>query len=190
MRKTAEADMSTPITPMDRILIDRRAAFGAIAGAVVTSTQMLGISKALAGSARILAEQLADYVAEMQFAALDERSLESAKSLFIDAIGCGIAAYQEKPVKASREVALAVPGGVSTVIGTAKRTTPDLAAFANSAAIRYYDFNDLYYGREPGHPSDISAGCLAVAEAEGRSGRDLLLSTTEVVNRERERWAF
>ena len=69
-----------------------------------------------------------------------------------------------------------MPGGVSTVIGTKRRTTPDLATFANGAAIRYFDFNDLYFGREPGHPSDNITACLAIAEAEGRNGRDFLLA--------------
>jgi len=158
------------------ILIDRRLALGAIAGAVVTSAQGFGLATAFGASANNLAEQLADYAARIEYSAFDEKTVEVAKSLFIDAIGCAIAAHEEKPVRAVRDVALSVPGGVATVVGTAKRTTPDLAAFANSAAIRYYDFNDLYLGREPGHPSDISGGCLAVAEAEGRSGKDLLLA--------------
>jgi 2-methylcitrate dehydratase len=158
------------------ILIDRRLALGAIAGAVVTSAQGFGLATAFGASANNLAEQLADYAARIEYSAFDEKTVEVAKSLFIDAIGCAIAAHEEKPVRAVRDVALSVPGGVATVVGTAKRTTPDLAAFADSAAIRYYDFNDLYLGREPGHPSDISGGCLAVAEAEGRSGKDLLLA--------------
>lgn len=156
--------------------IGRRLALGTIAGAVISSAQLFTATRTFSAPARNLAEKLADYVAETEYAALDEKTVETAKSLLVDALGCGIAAYREKPVEAARKVALAVPGGVSTVIGTAKRTTPDLAAFVNSAAIRYHDFNDLYYGREPGHPSDISGGCLAVAEAEGRSGRDLLLA--------------
>jgi 2-methylcitrate dehydratase len=170
-------DASGNLLAVDDVVIDRRSALGVIAGGVVASTQIFGATNVLAGPARNLAEQLADYVAQIEYTTLDEKTVEMAKSLFIDAIGCGIAAYQEKPVRAAREVALAVPGGVSTVIGTAKQTTPDLAAFANGAAIRYYDFNDLYYGREPGHPSDISGACLAVAEAERRTGRDLLLAT-------------
>src|SRR5436305_7253803 len=160
----------------DDVAIDRRGALGVIAGAGVMSTQIFGATKVLGSPAKNLAEQLAAYVAEIEYAALDEKTIEIAKSLFIDAIGCGIAACHEKPVRAAREVALTVASGVSTIIGTARRTTPDLAAFANGAAIRYYDFNDLYFGQEPGHPSDISGGCVAVAEAEGRSTRDLLLS--------------
>ncbi|SDR08710.1 2-methylcitrate dehydratase [Rhizobiales bacterium GAS113] len=123
-----------------------------------------------------IAERLSRYVATIAYADLDEATIEAAKSHLIDAVGCGIAAHEEAPVRACREVALAVSGGVSTVIGTARRTTPDLAAFANGAAFRYYDMNDVYVGREPGHPSDNMTACLAVAEAEGCNGRDLILA--------------
>ena len=62
----------------------------------------------------------------------------------------------------------------STVIGTDRRTTPDLAAFANGAAFRYHDFNDVYVGRQTGHPSDSISAVLAVAEAERASAQDLI----------------
>ena len=152
-------------------LIDRRLALGAMAGAVVTSAQTLGLAAARGASASNLAEQLADYVAGIQYAALDEKTIDAAKSLFIDALGCAIAAHEEKPVRAVREVALSVPGGVSTVVGTAKRTTPDLAAFANSAAIRYYDFNDLYLGREPAIPAISVADALRSRRPRGAAAR-------------------
>jgi 2-methylcitrate dehydratase len=124
--------------------------------------------------ARSIAERLAAYVHDLQYADLDAATIEVAKAHMIDALGCGIAAFDEGPVRICRNVALAVPGG-STILGTNKRTTPDLAAFANGAAFRYYDMNDVYAGLEPGHPSDNISACLAVAEAEGATGRDLLL---------------
>jgi 2-methylcitrate dehydratase len=71
-------------------------------------------------------------------------------------------------------VALAPASGRSTVIGTDRRTTPDLAAFANSVASRYYDLNDVYVGRFAAHPSDNIGACLAVAEAEKASAADLI----------------
>jgi 2-methylcitrate dehydratase len=37
-----------------------------------------------------------------------------------------------------------------------------VAAFANTAAIRYLDFNDTYPG---GHPSDCLGALLALAES-------------------------
>ncbi|MGB8282202.1 MAG: MmgE/PrpD family protein, partial [Pseudolabrys sp.] len=164
--------------------ISRRSILGAFVGSVTVPAWAQGpqapvsTSGPSAGAAATLniAQRMARYVAETEYGALDQTTIEAAKAHFIDAIGCGISAYHEVAVRACRDVALAVPGGVSTVIGTKRRTTPDLATFANGAAIRYFDFNDLYFGREPGHPSDNITACLAIAEAEGCNGRDFLLA--------------
>jgi len=123
--------------------------------------------------ARPLAEQLAAYAHDLAFADLDAETLERVKTHIIDTIGCGIGAFDERPVRICRDVALAVSGDV-TVIGAGKRSTVDLAAFANCAAFRYLDFNDTYVGRFSGHPSDLIAACLAVAEAEGASVQELI----------------
>src|SRR5262249_22759796 len=96
------------------------------------------------------------------------------KSHVIDTIGCGIAAFDEPPVRVCRDLALAPADGPSTVIGTRRRTTPALASFANGVAFRYYDLNDSYVGGLAGHPSDHIAPCLAVAEAERASASDLI----------------
>lgn len=82
-------------------------------------------------------------------------------------------AWDERPVGICREVALSVTGP-ATIIGTGRRTTADLAAFANGAAFRYLDFNDTYVGRFAVHPSDNIAACLAVAEEERASIRELI----------------
>ena len=116
-----------------------------------------------------LAERLAGYADRLRYDDLDAATIERVKSHLIDTLGCGIAAFDERPVRICRDIALAPPGGVSTIIGTDRRTTPDLAAFANGAAFRYYDLNDVYVGRFAGHPSDHIAACLAVAEAERAS---------------------
>ena len=158
--------------------INRRSVLGAIAGSIAMPAWAQAPALQLspdAASAPTIAQRMARYVAETEDGALDPATVERAKALLIDAIGCAISAYREETVQACRDVALAVPGGVSTVIGTKRRTTPDLATFANGAAIRYFDFNDIYFGKEPGHPSDIIPASLAIAEAEGRSGRDFLL---------------
>ena len=77
-------------------------------------------------------------------------------------------------MRACREIAQNASGGLSTIVGTGKRTTPDLASFANGAAIRYYDLNDVYIGRAACHPSDNIAACLAVAESEQASPASLI----------------
>jgi 2-methylcitrate dehydratase len=123
---------------------------------------------------RPLAERLAAYADRLRYDDLDAATIERVKSHVIDTLGCGIAAFDEKPVRICRDVVAATDRGASTVIGTNRRATPDLAAFANGAAFRYYDLNDVYVGRQSGHPSDHIAACLAVAEAERASAAELI----------------
>lgn len=60
-----------------------------------------------------------------------------------------------------------------------RNVCPDLAAFANGAAGRYYDLNDIYVvANDTTHPSDHIAPCIAVAEAEHASVRDLITAIT------------
>ncbi len=125
-------------------------------------------------SARPLAERLAAYAHALRYDDLDAATIEAVKIHLIDTLGCGLAAFDERPVRICRDIALAAGGGSATVIGTGRRTTPDLAAFANGAAGRYYDLNDFYAGRQASHPSDTIAACLAVAEAERASAADLI----------------
>jgi 2-methylcitrate dehydratase len=109
---------------------------------------------------------------------LTKDAVHEAKRRFIDALGVALGAYHRKPVVIARETALAVPvrqGAV--VLGTKRRTTADLAAFANGAMVRYLDYNDTYLSREPAHPSDNIPAALAVAQVARRSGKDLLLAT-------------
>ena len=124
-------------------------------------------------SVRPLAERLAAYADSLSYDDLDTATIERVKTQVIDTIGCGIGAFDERPVGICRDVALAA-GGNATVIGTDRRTTPDLASFANGAAFRYFDFNDTYVGRFAVHPSDQIAACLAVAEAERASAQELI----------------
>ncbi len=121
-----------------------------------------------------LADRLAAYADTLRHDDLDAATVERVKSHFIDTIGCGIAAFDERPVRICRDVALGVAAGAATVIGTNRRTTPDLATFANGAAFRYYDLNDSYVGGLAGHPSDHIAACLAVAESERASAAELI----------------
>jgi len=120
-----------------------------------------------------LADRLAAYAYGLRYEDLDSATVERVKSHVIDTIGCGIAAFDERPVRICRDVALAVSGG-ATVIGTKRRTTVDLASFANGAAFRYYDLNDAYVGKVAIHPSDHIAPCLAVAEVERASAQELI----------------
>jgi 2-methylcitrate dehydratase len=125
-------------------------------------------------SSRPLAERLATYADGLSYGDLDGATIERVKSHLIDTLGCGIAAFDERPVRICRDIALASGGGAATIIGTNRSTAPDLATFANAVAFRYLDLNDVYVGRPSTHPSDNIAACLAVAEAERSSAAELI----------------
>jgi 2-methylcitrate dehydratase len=144
------------------------------AGTLALPAIQRGACAQVASAQTPLAERLADYAFRLRFDDLDAATVERAKGHVIDTLGCGIAALDEPPVRICREVALAAGSGDATVIGTARRTSMELAAFANGAAVRYYDLNDSYVGGLAGHPSDDIAACLAVAEAERASAAELV----------------
>ena len=108
----------------------------------------IGVAQAASSeqSASSLAERLAIYAHSLRYDDLDAATIEQVKSHLIDTLGCGIAAFDEKPVQICRDVVLATAVGTSTIIGINRRATPDYATFANGAAFRYYDLNDVYTG--------------------------------------------
>jgi len=124
-----------------------------------------------------LAAKLAEYSLSTKYGSLDARTIKEMKARIIDALGCAIGAYGEKPVRFARNAVAGLRGkGNSTLIGTATSTSPDLATFVNGLMVRYFDFNDTYLSKEPAHPSDNLAPCFAVAEAEDSSGKDLVVA--------------
>ena len=124
-----------------------------------------------------LAEKLSEYVHSSNYEVVPESVIHETKKRIIDSLGCGIGAFNEGPVKISRKVAEAArdPKG-STLFGTQKKTTPDLASFVNGVMVRYFDYNDTYLSKEPAHPSDNIGPCFSVAESEQATGKELLLS--------------
>src|SRR6202049_3733092 len=74
-----------------------------------------------------LAERLAAYADGLRYSDIDAATIEAVKSHLIDTLGCGIAAFDERPVRICRDVALAGGGGGATIIGTGARASPDLA---------------------------------------------------------------
>src|SRR6266550_3975779 len=124
-----------------------------------------------------LAERLAEYSASLTYGDLGGQVVIEAKKRLLDTLGCALGALGERPVKVVTRLATeANRGGAATILGTRTKTTPDMATFVSGLMIRYFDFNDTYLSKEPGHPSDNVSACLAAAEVEGRSGKDLLLA--------------
>jgi 2-methylcitrate dehydratase len=95
----------------------------------------------------------------------------------IDNASVAIAAINRKPVTAARAMALGHPrSDGATVFGmpTAKKFSPEWAAWANGTAVRELDMHDTFLAADYSHPGDNIPPILAVAQTMGKSGRELL----------------
>src|ERR1035437_5422298 len=102
-----------------------------------------------------LAERLAAYSASLSYGAVGPFVVGEAKKRLLDSLGCALGALGERPVKAVARLANKAYGAdAASILGTREKTTPDMATFVNGLMIRYFDFNDTYLSKEPGHPSD------------------------------------
>lgn len=122
---------------------------------------------------------LAQWFAEKAQAAtvesLGAKTIHEVKRRILDSIGCALGAWKSRPGKVARQVAGDVPVSKgASLLGGKQRTTPDLAAFANGALVRYLDFNDTYLSQEPAHPSDNIPAALAVGQAAGASAKQVM----------------
>src|SRR6266852_6134956 len=95
-----------------------------------------------------LAEELSHYAYSLKYNDISENIVHESKKRIIDALGCGIGAFNAEPVKFSRKIAeRAKVNDGSTLLGTRRTTTPDMASFVNGIMIRYFDYNDTYLSR-------------------------------------------
>jgi 2-methylcitrate dehydratase len=95
----------------------------------------------------------------------------------IDNAAVAIAAINRRPPTTARAMALNHPRkfGASLFGLPASRTvSPEWAAWANGVAVRELDMHDTFLAAEYSHPGDNIPPILAVAQATGRSGGDLL----------------
>src|SRR5438874_939133 len=125
-----------------------------------------------------LALRLARYAHGLKYEELPEKTIHEVKRRFIDSLGCAMGAISGEPGTIARTLAKTVSSTTAaTVVGTRHRSSPEWAAFSNGVHFRYLDYNDTYLSLEPAHPSDNIAAVLAVGEAAGSHGRDLITAT-------------
>lgn len=123
-----------------------------------------------------LAEEIATWVAELRYEELPPEVVAKTKWVLIDTLGCALGALDALPVRLARQVVEEQGGALQTSpIGLSWKTSCEQAAFLNGMALRYLDFNDYASGGRPNHPSINVAPALAVAQAQGLSGRELIL---------------
>jgi 2-methylcitrate dehydratase len=124
--------------------------------------------------------RMVDYAAPLDFARLPKAVVHEVKRRLIDTFGCAVAGFDEPGSRIARALALrpGIPGadgrdGGASILGTARRSLPELASFANGVAARVLDGNDTFPGGG-GHPSGVIAPVLAAGQVAGADGRALM----------------
>jgi len=121
-----------------------------------------------------LTETLAAFAAGTTYDSLPAQAVTECKRDILDAIGCALAAKDQPKGNAGIACGLGIGGtqGPATVIGDGRRSSVFGAAFANGELINTLDADTVL---PPGHVSPyVLPGAFATAEAQGRSGKDLI----------------
>jgi 2-methylcitrate dehydratase len=122
-------------------------------------------------------ERLVQFAERARYEALPPEVVRACKVRLIDTFASALGAWEEPLSAAARKVAARTPGvegEEASVWGSAMRTTPEAAAFTNGVMVRLLDISDTYMGRSRGHPSDMTSGLVAVAEAARADGQALI----------------
>lgn len=115
---------------------------------------------------------IADFVADTDPASLAGSTVKAVTRRVVDSVGCGAGGFLSEPARITRAVGRGVGGPlVASVYGESEPVLVDYAALANGTANRYLDFNDFGLS---GHPSDMIPAMLAMAEAKGASGSEVI----------------
>ncbi|MDE1761593.1 MAG: MmgE/PrpD family protein [Candidatus Micrarchaeota archaeon] len=125
-----------------------------------------------------IAEEIAKYVHSVGYSDIDSETVQNAKRRIIDTVGCAIGAAKEPPIRIAMKTLQDTKGSYySTILGTGRKVDPYSAAFVNGSMSRYFDYMDTYDSKEFSHPSDNIMPIMAVAEAEHKGGKDIILGT-------------
>jgi len=130
----------------------------------MTTVSRVGITRRLAAS-----------VWGLRYDEIPATALEVARHCLVDFLGCALAGAREPLVEILiAEVAEPERATSASLIGRSERAAPMTAALINGAAGHALDFDDTHTTMT-GHPSvPVLPALLALAEAEGTSGRQLL----------------
>ena len=125
-------------------------------------------------------ESISRFQSGISYDDLPSDVVHAAKRVLVDTLGCAFGGHDTPAAAVARAIAEAVcpveGSRRASVLVDGAPTSPDLAAFANGVMLRVLDFNDSFHGKgNGGHPSDVIAGVVAVAESEHVDGASTLL---------------
>jgi 2-methylcitrate dehydratase PrpD len=121
---------------------------------------------------------LCEFLSGFTWADVPAAVVENAKELFLDWFGSALAGKDSRPVRAFQAFARQAgpPGGPSEVLVDRTGTSPYFAALVNGASSHVVEQDDVHNG-SVFHPGTVVfPAVLALAQAEKRSGKDLLLA--------------
>ena len=123
--------------------------------------------------------ELARFVTELQFNDIPDPVLRRTEDLLLDCLGSILAGSSSRPVQAIQSYARAMgpqAGAAENLVGRTS-TSPAFAAMVNAAAAHMVEQDDVHNGAVFHPAAVIFPPALAVAQALGKSGRDLLLAS-------------
>jgi len=134
-----------------------------------------------------LTAHTAEFVVNLKLADIPSETLELGKKSILDGLGLALSGSKAETWKLIQEYLKPLgfpPSGGAAVLGSGVRLPARFAAFANGVAIHVDDFDDTQlasakdrvYGLLT-HPTvPVLPAALAIAEVEGKSGKDLLVA--------------
>ncbi|MBI2163442.1 MAG: MmgE/PrpD family protein [candidate division NC10 bacterium] len=138
----------------------------------------------VAPEAGSLTAYVAEFIASTQYPDIPQEVVQLGKKSILDGLGLALAGSVAKSGELVRRhlQGLGCTGGVARVIGSPLRVPARFAAFANGTAIHADDYDDTQlavakdrvYGLLTHPTAPALPAVLAVAEQDGRSGKDLL----------------
>jgi 2-methylcitrate dehydratase len=124
-----------------------------------------------------LAERLAEYAHTLDSTDVDAETVHETKRRVLDSIACAYAGLNEAPARTLVEYTARKQGDRNAGVIHGEERSIEYATLANGTLIRFVDWNDMYTGVAPAHPSDNLGPVLSVADAYDRSGQETILAT-------------
>lgn len=154
--------------------LDRRTmilAAGLLPAAATAAAQSSASSDAPPAQATDTTDQLVRFATGLSYEDLLPEVVHAAKRLLLDTVGCAFTGWESAKGKLAAGLMQQLGGeSGALIIGTRRRVSPTNAAFANAELVNALDFDAI-----PHLPPVIVPPLLAVADAEHKSGRDLIL---------------
>ncbi|SCK60546.1 2-methylcitrate dehydratase PrpD [Variovorax sp. HW608] len=119
---------------------------------------------------------LATFAAGLAFERIPDAVVRRAEDLMLDWLGSVLAARLARPVRSIQRFAetMGPAEGPSEVLVSRRSTSPLFAALVNAAASHYVEQDDVHNGSVFHPAAVVFAPALAVAQAVGASGKQLL----------------